>query len=249
MIRSYQPAALPPRRSGDAEGSGTTLAQRVAQRLRKDILDGRLKAGTALREIALASKLKVSRIPLREALRLLEAEGLVESSPFRGAFVAPLSIAELRQLAEIRMEMDVLAWRLALPNLSDEDLRDAAHIVDLYEKSDDLDKAQELAWQFHEHLWNAAHRPLLVGMIRWLWTMGTRYIRICIEQRFKGAPVTNYYRDMLDAIRRRDLAAIERIIRTAYPTACEAVARQIAANQTAVSPAAEELASDPSTTA
>ncbi|WP_436326981.1 GntR family transcriptional regulator [Brevibacterium sp. FAM 27836] len=96
----------------------------VGSRIRADIIGGRLEPGTKLREAALAEKYKVSRIPIREALRSLEAEGLVESRKYSGSVVAPSPIEDAEDLFEIRIVLEAAtakraAVRAAALNASD----------------------------------------------------------------------------------------------------------------------------------
>jgi DNA-binding GntR family transcriptional regulator len=91
----------------------------VAHVLRNAILEGRLKPGSQLREIHLASDLGVSRAPLREALGLLSEEGLVEKIPYRGAFVATVSEESIAEIASLRRRLEPFAIELALPRLKE----------------------------------------------------------------------------------------------------------------------------------
>ena len=94
-----------------------TLWQRVYDHLRAEILAGRLGPGTELAEVALSELLGVSRGPLREAIGRLAAEGLVTVRPRRGAVVRSLSKQEFVELYQVREALEMLAVRLAVPNL------------------------------------------------------------------------------------------------------------------------------------
>jgi len=97
-----------------------TVAAATTRALREKILSGEIGEGEQLRQDALAAEYGVSRIPLREALRQLEAEGLVSFYPHRGAVVSTLSLAEIEELFEIRalIEPDVLRSKVRrLPSL------------------------------------------------------------------------------------------------------------------------------------
>ena len=100
-----QALALPP-----AHGATVSF---IVERLRDDILAGRAPAGWRLVEWELTSRFAVSRGPVREALRRLAAEGLVEHQPHRGALVRRLSARDIRELFQVRVEMELLAARLA----------------------------------------------------------------------------------------------------------------------------------------
>jgi DNA-binding GntR family transcriptional regulator len=97
---------------GDPPAHGATVSF-IVERLREDILTGRAPAGWRLVEWELTTRFAVSRGPVREALRRLAAEGLVEHQPHRGALVRRLSARDMRELFQIRVEMEALAARLA----------------------------------------------------------------------------------------------------------------------------------------
>lgn len=101
-----------------------TLTDRVYESLREEILSNRLPPETPLHEATLAEALDVSRGPVREALRRLDAEGLVSIIPRRGAVVSSLSREEFLDAYRVREALEVLAVRLATPQLSAEDLRE-----------------------------------------------------------------------------------------------------------------------------
>ncbi len=101
-----------------------TLTEQVYRRLRDDILSNRLPPGTPLQEVATAAALEVSRGPVREALRMLDAEGLVRLIPRRGAVVSSLSQEEFLDAYRVREALEVLAVRLATPRLEAQDLEE-----------------------------------------------------------------------------------------------------------------------------
>ena len=99
-----------------------TLWEQVRDRLREDILAGRLEPGTELSEVALAKDFGTSRGPLREALGRLASEGLVTITPRRGAVVAQLSREEFIDAYQVREALETLAVRLAVPLMSDAEI-------------------------------------------------------------------------------------------------------------------------------
>ena len=92
-----------------------TVADRIADILREAIAEGSLKTGTPLRQDELAARFGFSRMPIRDALRRLEAEGIVSIHPTRGAFVAQMDAAEIREIYAVRELLEAEALRLALP--------------------------------------------------------------------------------------------------------------------------------------
>lgn len=130
-----------------------TLWERVYQHLHAEIWDGRLSPGTVLSEVALSKELGVSRGPIREAMGRLAAEGLVTVRPRRGAIVRAPTLEELVEAYQVREVLESLAVRLAVPRLTDRDLRELDGYVDDMEESagdDDLVRFFEANVAFHE---------------------------------------------------------------------------------------------------
>jgi DNA-binding GntR family transcriptional regulator len=94
----------------------------VYARVREAILDGELAAGAVMSQVALAEELGISRTPLREALRMLQSERLVEAEPNRRVRVAPMSAADLEELCIARIALEAEAMRLSVPRLTPENL-------------------------------------------------------------------------------------------------------------------------------
>src|SRR5215207_2202456 len=110
-----------------------TIASMTIEALRERILRGDYPEGEPLRQDALADELGVSRIPVREALRQLEAEGLVTFNPHRGAVVSSLSLPEIAELFELRAEIECDLLRRAIPNTTSEQLDRAIEVLDDFE--------------------------------------------------------------------------------------------------------------------
>ena len=99
------------------------IRERVVDALRDAIIAGRLKPGERVRERELVALLGVSRSPLREAIRILETEGLITSLAYRGARVSDLSAADLRDMLDVRIMLECFAARLAIERLDDASLQ------------------------------------------------------------------------------------------------------------------------------
>jgi DNA-binding GntR family transcriptional regulator len=128
--------------------SGSTT-QTLADALRQEITDGRLTPGEALRQEELALRFGTSRIPVREALRTLQAEGLVNYSPNRGATVAMVSDTEIQEMLEVRLALECHALRFAVPNMADADIAHARRILEEYDAAPDPDAWSAMNWSFH----------------------------------------------------------------------------------------------------
>lgn len=103
-----------------------TVAEQVAKVLRESIADGSLAAGTPLRQDDLAERFGFSRMPVRDALRQLEAEGIVSIHPTKGAHVARMDATEIREIFAVRALLESEALRLSVPNLAKETLDEPA---------------------------------------------------------------------------------------------------------------------------
>ena len=130
-------------------------------RLLNDIRQGKITPGTRLREVELAARLGLSRTPIREAIRRLEADGLVEHLPRQGASLRRLTYAEVMELYDMRAVLEGTAARLAARAASDLELRELAEINAEMIQSDAPAETARLNRQFHAALINAAKNRYL----------------------------------------------------------------------------------------
>ena len=178
----------------------------AAGSIREGITSGRYPLGSRLDQNALAGELGISTIPVREALRQLEAEGLVEISPRRGAFVAAISTAEMIEIYKIREALDTLAISEAVPNLTEADFRRVEAILDELEESTgvhDVDRTLALNRQFHGAIYAAAGMPRLVQMISNLTNRYSIYNKVYIPRHSEHS--TQEHRAIFEACRARDV--------------------------------------------
>jgi DNA-binding GntR family transcriptional regulator len=140
-------------------------ADAVTESLRSQILDGTLGAGLQLRQEDLAKRFGVSRIPVREALGRLQAEGLVEHFANRGSIVAGRTVEDLLETLDIRIALESRALTLAMPRLKPADFRAAREILRRYDESEGPRQWTELNLEFHLTLYRPCGRARLVRMI------------------------------------------------------------------------------------
>lgn len=133
-------------KSAQAAGSATDA---LVEALRRDIAEGRLGQGEPLRQEEIATRFGTSRIPVREALRALQAEGLVTYSPNRGAAVAVVSADEVQEMLEVRIALECHALRLAVPRCAEADLEAARRTLRQYDGAPDPGQWSEMNWRFH----------------------------------------------------------------------------------------------------
>jgi DNA-binding GntR family transcriptional regulator len=143
----------------------TLAADAVTQSLRALILDGTLGVGLQLRQEDLAKRFGVSRIPVREALGRLQAEGLVEHFADRGSIVAGRTVDDLLETLDIRIALETRALRLAIPNLTAADFKAAREVMRRYDASQSPRQWTELNLEFHLVLYRPCGRARLVRMI------------------------------------------------------------------------------------
>ncbi len=124
-------------------------AETLAEALRRDIVEGRIAPGAPLRQEELALRFGTSRIPVREALRALQAEGLISYSPNKGATVTVVSDAEIQEMLEVRIALECHALRLAVPHAADADTAAARAILAEYDTAPDPAKWSAMNWAFH----------------------------------------------------------------------------------------------------
>lgn len=193
-----------------------TLTGQVLEALRDKILSGEYAEDEALRQDAIAADLGVSRIPVREALRQLEAEGLVAFNPHRGAVVSSLSLPEIEELFELRGLVESTLIVDAIPRLTEEDLSRADAILDAYEaafEERDVETWGALNWRFHATLLSAADRPLTLGILRNLHNQSDRYTRMQLALTHGEIRATGEHRAIAAAARARETEQASALLR------------------------------------
>ena len=138
------------------EKTGQPLSAGLYQKIQKDILSGELPDGSKLTESAICKRYGVSRTPVREAFRQLEADGLIENIPNRGAFVKGLSRRDIADLFDLRMLFEIQAVEWAIKRMTDEDidaLRETVEFMEFYTLKDDVDKVLSFNSQFHNTIY------------------------------------------------------------------------------------------------
>jgi DNA-binding GntR family transcriptional regulator len=171
---------IPPRKSDPIRRQSLSAA--VVERLRDKILSGELREGEQLRQDAIATEFQISRIPVREALSHLAAEGLITIVANRGAVVSALSPDEIMQMFETRAVLECYMLRHAIPNMREEDFQSAENILVQYEQS--LEKDSEVKswgqwnWSFHSALYAPANRPFMLSFLKTLNINCDRYTRL-----------------------------------------------------------------------
>lgn len=148
----------------------------VFQVIRTAIVRGELPGDMPLRQDEISTALSVSHIPVREAFRQLEAQGLVRIYPNRGAVVTKLSCKELSDVMDTRILLEVGALRLALSHITEEDLARARELLELFSKEKDPIKGAELNLKLHFSLYDPCDNQTLLSLIDQMHANVDRYI-------------------------------------------------------------------------
>ncbi len=159
-----------------------SLTSAVADKLRDQIIRGEIPEGAQLRQDAIANQFQVSRIPVREALRQLDAEGLIAIVPNRGAVVPALSPDDIEELFSIRALLEPEVLKLSIPHLTEDDFAEADAVLRKYvielRQDDHVSAWGRLNWQFHSILYSRANQPRFMAIIRNVNNNGERYTRL-----------------------------------------------------------------------
>ncbi|MBX3071680.1 MAG: GntR family transcriptional regulator [Thermomicrobiales bacterium] len=197
--------ARSPESFSQVESSKRTLQAQIVNYIRDAIVRGDLGPGARLRTEEIAGQFGISRIPVREALHELVAEGFVTVVPQRGAFVAELSVEDLEEIYLLRSSLEPLAARLAVENLTEALIEHFSAMIDEMEASEnDLPLWSDIDLAFHMDLYSAAGRPRLFKMISSLRTNALRYTALYIHSPDYMPIVRVHHRELLDAYLRRD---------------------------------------------
>jgi len=193
-----------------------TLTENAVGVLREEILSGFLKPGERVHLGTAAERLEMSPIPIREALRILASEGLVQTLPQRGYRVREASLEDLTDTYMVRKVVDPWAVELAVPNLDEEDLQ---QLEQSHEEMMDRVAARDWIgslphhYAFHFGIYEKCGSPWLLRMVQILWENGERYQRIenvSIELKLKGA---REHAGILEACRRGEAAEAAELTR------------------------------------
>jgi DNA-binding GntR family transcriptional regulator len=153
--------------------SSKTKKELIADQLRDTIIAGELLPGDRLTQDDLAEQFDVSATPIREAIQILIAEGVLSHSPYKGVQVAEIRMDDVREVYLIRCELEALATRLAVPNLRLSDVKKLTEIqvqIERHIEQADLQSLRKFNYEFHMVIYRAAEMPLLFTLIRNLWT-------------------------------------------------------------------------------
>ncbi|TBR24884.1 MAG: GntR family transcriptional regulator [Reyranella sp.] len=206
MTRSIRPStatALKPQTVGD----------QITASIRSAIIDGKLPPGEVLRQDDLATRFGFSRMPIRDALRQLETEGLVSIHPTKGAQVARLDVVELREIYGMRVILETGALRLSCANLDAPRLEAAARLLDQMSGEADAARLSDLNQAFHATLYELCGNGRLLSHIDLYLKAVDRYVRILLSAVDYQPQSHRDHQAILDACRDGDADKAEAALR------------------------------------
>jgi DNA-binding GntR family transcriptional regulator len=193
-------------------GDRASSPEVIADVIRTLILRGHVDGGQPLRQDTIAKWFGVSHIPVRESLRQLTAEGLVQLHDKRGATVAPLRPDEAEEILEIRLTLEIKAVSLAMPHWNDAMFDGLETLLTEAEACESIDRWSEINRSFHETLYQACARPRLLAMITSLNANVERYIRLLVSRSDYRLQAQREHRAILASARVRNMAALAALI-------------------------------------
>ena len=203
-----------------------TAGQAATRVIRERILSGEQEAGAKLNQHELADDLGMSRIPVRDALRSLAGEGLVDLRARATAVVTPLTMEDLEELYDLRISLEPRLGRRALPHLEESNYQELAEQLETMEATTDAGAWLKLNNRFHETLYRAADRRRSLDMIRVIRRQTDRYTAVYIE--LNHAQADTEHRMILDAARNGQTTRIEALLTAHISASYEQMLRYLA---------------------
>ena len=191
-------------------------AEQVYKYLKEKILANELNSGESISISDIATELAMSKIPVREGLRKLEAVGLVELIPNVGARVKKLDLDELEQLMLIRRELETLAASLAAEKIDKATIKKLYKMVDLMEREVDAGREKEYSQinrEFHMLIYRSSKANIIVDLIEELWDRSerSRWVFKLFPARFLQSNIE--HRQIVEGLERRDSECVAALIR------------------------------------
>ncbi len=208
----------------------------VTERIRQAILDGVIKPGEWLRQERLAQELGVSQMPIREALKELAAEGLVEHVPYRGVRVVEFSLEDVEDLYTLRCFLEARAARAAAERINDEELQALRNLLEQMQQhlaDEELPVYRELNRQFHQIIAQASRRRYLIRTLYQLWENFPNMLWGNFPQTARTSSPERTPQDIaqhqavLEALERHDPDAAERLMREHIESAGQDLAARV----------------------
>ena len=184
-----------------------SLTVEIANTIRDRILKGEYGIGERIKENQIADELRVSRTPVREAIKQLEAEGLVETIPNRGSFCLGFTKQDIEDIYAVRTAVEILSVKWTVNKITDEEiksLQDEYELMEFYTKKSDGERIMELNKSFHEIIYNASRSRFLIQILKSYqeYVQQTRKVTVYCNDNLDTILSEHY--DILQAIKERN---------------------------------------------
>lgn len=196
-----------------AEFKTVSLADQVFEKLEDDIITGVYSRGEVLTEMKLVEQLGVSRTPIREALRRLEQERLIQDTG-KGSLVLGITLEDLEDIMNIRLRVEPLAAYYAAKNITEDGihtLRQINELQDFYYEKGDVDRLRQMDDRFHDAIYELSGRTVLKDTLRPLHRKTQRYRKSSIATKERQASSIQEHKALLEAICTKDADAAEKM--------------------------------------
>ncbi len=208
-----------------------TVQQLVTGKIRNAILSGVFKPNERLNQTELAAKFNVSRIPTREALRILEAEGLVKYFPHRSAVVSMMSPEEIEEVFEIRIVLEASAAQRAVKRITDAEIQEVCRIHGQMVQTTDIDEWIALNNLFHQSIYKPSGWSRLVSVIEMLRNLTLPYVLSYVANQADREGGQAEHAEILAALQSRDSVALKAVVRRHLAHTCQASLARLKAKE------------------
>ncbi|MCR4851563.1 MAG: GntR family transcriptional regulator [Lachnospiraceae bacterium] len=207
-----------------------SLRGRVFNKLRENILNGIYDEGEELKEIAIGKELGVSRTPVREAFRQLELEGLIQIVPNKGAYVTGITPKDVHDIYMIRSSLEGMAARLAVKNITDEQLEEMeenVYLASFHASKGHMEQMTELDNRFHHILYEACGSKMLENLLQDFHQYVIRIRKKTLSTKERGVASNEEHKAIMEAIKSKDEKKAEKLANTHIINAYENIKKNI----------------------
>jgi DNA-binding GntR family transcriptional regulator len=192
-----------------------STVDRVSAELRDSIISGTLPPGEPFTIHEVTTQMGVSHIPVREAMRRLESEGLIEMRPGRSAIVRPVDAEEVQSIYRVRLALEPHLARLSRPRLRASDFAEAEALLEVYSGPTDVIRELNQHMEFHLILLRPAASEWDLRILRYLWQASERYVRLLFDPEDEALQARHLkrHRSLLEAARTASPSGMEQAIR------------------------------------
>lgn len=202
-----------------------TLPDRVCQALREAILKGKFEPGERIVQEEIANSLGVSRMPVREALRKLEAEGLIQIEPNRGAVVKSLSLEDIEEIYLLRSVLEKMAVEESLKKIQKQDIVEMESLVTIMDQVDEVDYFISTNIEFHRLLMKHCKKKRLLSFIEILWNGFPQQTPHLLEDQMKKS--NKEHREILEAVKGNEVQTAAELVSNHVKRTGDALVRYI----------------------